>query len=281
MDGFKKLPKMQCFKTGGKVEAKAMCYGGKAMKKGGEVEKDDMAQDKKLIKRAFKQHDEAEHDKEPTEIKLKKGGRAKKDCGTVRKYKAGGSVENVYGAKKASGDLDRIERTKDIKPGKAAAPSKAATKPDMEGSDVAKEKSKPAGDKDAMIKSKQSGKEAAAPSGAKEMPNKYKKGGEVKKMADGGPTGKSLENDMMINRLKNTRKYLGPAQQSEFVEQSGMRKSPQEQFTQQPSEIAAQQNGGYFNGYRYVNPKTGNLPPPLPGAPALGKKSGGKVKKGC
>ena len=145
MEGFTKLPKMQHFKEGGTVKTKNMCYGGK-MKKGGEVESADIAEDKKLIKKAFKQHDKAEHDKEPTEIKLRKGGRAKKTVGTVNKYKAGGTVNNVYEAKKSSGDLDNIQKTKDIKPGKAAAPSKAATKPNFKGSDVAKEKNKPSGD---------------------------------------------------------------------------------------------------------------------------------------
>ena len=178
MDGFKQLPKMQCFKENGAVKTKKMCYGGKAMKKGGEVSKSDMEQDKKLIKKAFKQHDEAEHDKEPTEIKLKKGGRSKKDCGTVRKYKEGGAI-GVYGAKKKSGDLDSIEKAKDIKPAKADAPSKASEKPALRGSDVEKEKSKPAGHKDPYIKSKESGKSADAPSGAKEMPNKYKAGKKV------------------------------------------------------------------------------------------------------
>jgi len=175
MDGFKSLPKMQCFKEGKQV--KSMCGGG-SYKKGGKAEKSDMEQDKKLIKKAFKQHDEAEHDKEPTEIKLKKGGRSKKDCGTVRKYKEGGAI-GVYGAKKKSGDLDSIEKAKDIKPGKADAPSKASEKPALRGSDVEKEKSKPAGDAVAMVKSKESGKSADAVSGAKEMPNKYKAGKKV------------------------------------------------------------------------------------------------------
>jgi hypothetical protein len=183
MEDFKTLPKMQHFKEGG--HAKAMCYGGKAMKKGGEVCADDEKQDKKMIKKAFKQHDEAEHDKEPTEIKLKKGGRAKKETGTVKKYKAGGSVENVYGAKKKSGDLDRIEKTKDIKPGKAAAPSKAATKPNFAGSDVAKTNKMSSGSTKAKEVSERP-KAAAAPSGAKGGPNKYKTGGKVKKMAEGG-----------------------------------------------------------------------------------------------
>jgi hypothetical protein len=120
MDGFKSLPKMAHFKEGGSVKTEAYCGGGKAMKKGGDV-----TQDKAMIKKAFKQHDRAEHDKEPTEIKLKNGGRSKKASGTVRKFKVGGSVNNVYEAKKSSGDKDNIKKVKDIKPGKAKAPSGA------------------------------------------------------------------------------------------------------------------------------------------------------------
>jgi hypothetical protein len=128
MDGFKSLPKMACFKVGGSVKKEKEMCGGGAMRRGGSVEKEDEAQDKKMIKKAFKQHDEAEHDKEPTEIKLRKGGRAKKE-GSVRKYKVGGSVENVYEAKKSSGDKDNIKMTKDIKPGKADAKSGAKEMP--------------------------------------------------------------------------------------------------------------------------------------------------------
>jgi hypothetical protein len=190
MEGFKKLPKqIACFREGGSVQKQVENFTKRDRKN---VEPDDLAQDKKLIKKAFKQHDKAEHDKEPTEIKLKKGGRAKKEKGTVKKfcgggnaYKEGGSVTNVYEAKKSSGDKDNIRKTKDIKPGKAAAPSKAAVKPNFFGSDVEKEKSKPSGHKDPYIKSKQSGKAAVAPSGAK-GPDAYKKGGKVKKFADGG-----------------------------------------------------------------------------------------------
>jgi len=191
MDGFKTLPKMQHFKEGGHAKAE-YCGGGMTkMKEGGDV---DMKQDKALIKKAFKQHDKAEHDKEPTEIKLKKGGRSKKEKGTVKKFKAGGEVKNVYEAKKSSGDLDNIEKVKDIKPKKAAAPSKAAEKPAMKGSDVAKEKSKPAGDAEKIKKVPPTGnKKAEAASGAKEMPNKYKKGGGVKKLAGGGDPGAKVD----------------------------------------------------------------------------------------
>jgi hypothetical protein len=162
MEGFKSLPKMAHFKEGGHAKTKEMCGGGRSYKKGGEVEcKDDVKEDKKMIKKAFKQHDEAEHDKDnASEIKLKKGGRTKKEKGTVKKYKAGGSInpfekagdedktkkvkatgdkkadalmfkkeggkiQNVYEAKKKAGDLDRIEEVKSTKAGKADAKSGA------------------------------------------------------------------------------------------------------------------------------------------------------------
>ena len=52
------------------------------------------AQDKKIIKKAFKMHDSQEHKGESTDLsKLKKGGRAKKDTGTVKKYCGGKSVK--------------------------------------------------------------------------------------------------------------------------------------------------------------------------------------------
>ena len=183
MEGFKKIVKM---KTGGGVsKAVAKCYGGK-MKKGGEVDAADIKQDKAIVKKAFAMHDKQEHGGEKTDLsKLKRGGRSKKECGTVRKYKTGGSVTNVYEAKKSSGDLDNIRKTKLIKPGKAAAPSKATVK----GKDVGAKTTGASGHKDPYIKSKESGKAAAAPSGAKGGPNKYKCGGKVKKMAGGKQVG--------------------------------------------------------------------------------------------
>ena len=200
MDGFKKLPKM---KTGGSVcEAVKKCYGG-SMKKGGKYkEGGDIKQDKALIKKAFKQHDEAEHDKEPTEIKLKHGGRSKKEAGTVKKYKAGGAIE----MKKSSGDLDTIKKIKATKNKKADAPNKATLRPNLKGSDVEKEKSKPAGEKDTIKKVPPTGdKKADAPNKAavKKAPKgedavddidgmkkghavkKHKAGGHIKHMADG------------------------------------------------------------------------------------------------
>jgi len=116
MDGFKSIPKMQCFKEGGAV-----------YKSRKSADSADIAQDKAIVKKAIRIHDEQEHKGEHTDLsKLKKGGRAKKSVGTVKKYKAGGSVDNVYGAKKKSGDLDNIEKTKQIKAAKLCGGGKYA-----------------------------------------------------------------------------------------------------------------------------------------------------------
>jgi hypothetical protein len=127
MDDFKKLPKMQCFKEGGHAKPKAMCYGGK-MKKGGEVDAADIKQDKAVVKKAFKMHDAQEHKGDHTDLsKLRKGGRMKKEGATVRKYKEGGAV-GLYGSKKKSGDLDSIQKAIDPVPKKADAKSAAVKK---------------------------------------------------------------------------------------------------------------------------------------------------------
>jgi len=118
MEGFKTLAKgVKCYKEGGSV------YKSRHSEK--REMSEDIAQDKKIVKKAFAMHDKQEHHGEKTDLsKLKKGGRAKK-CGggTVNRYKAGGEVTNVYEAKKTSGDKDNIRKTKLIKPTKADAPS--------------------------------------------------------------------------------------------------------------------------------------------------------------
>ena len=110
MEGFKPFKKVQCFKEGGSVKYESR-------KEHKEEMSADIAQDKKVIKKAFAMHDKQEHKGEKTDLsKLKKGGRAKKDCGTVRKYKTGGSVDNEYSAKKTDKDLKDIANTKRQKP---------------------------------------------------------------------------------------------------------------------------------------------------------------------
>lgn len=126
MDGFKTLPKMQCFKSGGSVKSKEDCSGGKAYEKGGPVKEKDTAQDKKLIKKAVAMHDKQEHPGEKTDLSsLRKGGRAKKEAGTVKKYKAGGST--AYGAKKTAEDKKAIAKVKRTTPAKAQTPSAPMT----------------------------------------------------------------------------------------------------------------------------------------------------------
>lgn len=93
MEGFKSLPKMQCFKVGGAVKSK-YAGGGSCYKKGGHAESEevskDIAKDKSMIKRGVKQHEEALHKDEPkTKLKLKTGGKSK----LVGKYKTGGAVK--------------------------------------------------------------------------------------------------------------------------------------------------------------------------------------------
>ena len=72
MEDFKKIVKMKC---GGSVKTE-YCSGGKMRKKaGGKVSHDDIVEDKKLIKKAFKMHDAQEHPGKHTNLaKLKKGG---------------------------------------------------------------------------------------------------------------------------------------------------------------------------------------------------------------
>jgi hypothetical protein len=119
MEGFKTLPKgVKCYKEGGSV------YKSRHSEKNEKNE--DVAQDKKIIKKAFNMHDKQEHKGEHTDLsKLKRGGRAKKTVGTVNKFKAGGAVQNVYTSKKTSTDNKNIASTKAITPAKAKDQSAA------------------------------------------------------------------------------------------------------------------------------------------------------------
>ena len=125
MDGFNKLPKMQCFKEGGSVKTKMPAFMKKESKSEG---KKDLSQDKAMIKKGVKQHESALHKGEPkTELKLKTGGRAKKAAGTVKKFE---KASGEYGAKKTAADKKNIAGAKKFVPafkdgGKACAPSAA------------------------------------------------------------------------------------------------------------------------------------------------------------
>jgi len=115
MEGFKQFKKVQCFKEGGTVQRQIANFEKRERK----VEKnDDVAKDKKIVKKAFKIHDTQQHE-EKTNLKgLKRGGRAKKEVGTVKKYACGGGV---YGAKKTKEDIKSIDDAKNCKPKKLQA----------------------------------------------------------------------------------------------------------------------------------------------------------------
>lgn len=179
MDGFKSLPKMAHFKDGGHVK-KEMCKGGMAKhKEGGKVapKHEDVKEDKKLIKKAFGLHDSQLHEDKKTDLStLKRGGRAKKETGTVKKYKAGGAISGSKGPSGAATELKKVAPTGNKK---AKTPSKASVKPVGKVSPA-----KDAGDATKLKK---------VPTGkAKEVTVKSAAGkgdNSVKKFAVGGTTG--------------------------------------------------------------------------------------------
>ena len=186
-------------------------------------------------------------------------------------FKEGGTVTNVYEAKKSSGDKDNIRKVKDIAPAKAAAASKAAAKPNFKGSDIAKEKSKSSGDAVALVKSKQSGKSADSTSAAKKSKNT------VRKFQYGGSTGGlGLDQAVKLNRATNAAKYLSPAQQAQLAAQ-------QQMATRQygaKNAMGAQMTGRESDAM--------SAPAAAPAVDAMGnmtgmpmQKRGGKVKKAC
>ena len=90
MDGFKPVVKM---KTGGSV-AKAVEKSRMGKAVGGMH--DDIKEDKKIVKKAINLHDDQLHEGKKTDLTtLKKGGRTKKDAGTVRKFKCGGKIKKM------------------------------------------------------------------------------------------------------------------------------------------------------------------------------------------
>jgi len=112
MEDFKRIIKM---KTGGSVSKAIAAYEKRERKS---EEKSDMAQDKAIVKKAIAMHDKQEHPGEKTNLsKLKKGGRSKKEVGTVKKFKCGGGV---FGAKKTKEDIKNMDAAKTCKPKKLA-----------------------------------------------------------------------------------------------------------------------------------------------------------------
>jgi hypothetical protein len=198
MEDFKKSSKMQCFQEGGSVQ-KEVNFKKRDRKN---VEPNDMSQDKKLVKKAFAQHDKAKHGgSEPTEIKLKKGGRAKKECGTVKKYQAGGKVENVYGTPMTKKDIKNVDKAKMQKP-KMLSHGKSVKKMNDGGMTA------PLQGQGAMSEMERAAMQGALPGG------------------QGMGSINDIERRRMMDRAKNAMKYLGPQQQNEFVKQGGMATAP-------------------------------------------------------
>jgi hypothetical protein len=189
MEGFKNTTRMKYFKEGGFVSKKDFT---KFEKKEDKREvKADMVKDTKLVKSGVRQHESALHKGQPkTELKLKQGGRSKKDCGTVKKFKCGGGV---YGAKKTEADIKNIDAAKECKPKKLAMGGQpGATEAQQKYYDKNKANAKIKEDK-AMYEAVGSRGDAAR-KGMSEgrmdpMGTAYKKGGKAKKLkkyADGG-----------------------------------------------------------------------------------------------
>ena len=198
MEGFKTLPKgVQCFKEGGAV------YKSRHSEKS-EVSQD-IAKDKKIIKKAVSIHDKQQHEGKKTNLTtLKKGGRAKKEGGCVGRYKAGGTVENAYGSPKTDKDIKDIANTKRQKPKKmqmggmtapamagpaAAAPSAPTAFPRGTAQDLEKRRMLEKMKRAKMLDpAQQSELIKQSPAAAGLTGGGYKKGGKVKKMNSGGPT---------------------------------------------------------------------------------------------
>jgi hypothetical protein len=175
MDGFKNNPKMQCFKEGGQVKYETR-------KEHKEEVAADINQDKKIVKKAFKMHDTQSHEGEKTNLsKLKNGGRAKKETGTVKKYdKASGQ----YGAKKTAADNKNIQQAKQFKVKKLADGGA------LSGLGAVSEKERE------MVRPSRKGQSAMAQGAVSDM-----------------------EKQRQMDRIKRAQKYLGPAQQGEFAGQ--------------------------------------------------------------
>jgi hypothetical protein len=186
MDGFKHNPKMQCFKEGGQVKYETR-------KEHKEEIAADINQDKKIVKKAFKMHDTQSHEGEKTNLsKLKKGGRAKKDSGTVKKYdKASGQ----YGAKKTAADNKNIAQAKQFKVKKLADGGDVSS---ALGELLSKGISSPRDTQGAMSELDR----AAAREAARQL-----KGQGV--VSDN-------ERQRQMDRIKRAQKYLSPSQQGEF-----------------------------------------------------------------
>jgi hypothetical protein len=204
MEGFKTLPKgVQCFKEGGSV------YKSRHSEKS--EKKSDIAQDKSIVKKGVKQHEAALHKGQPkTELKLKQGGRTKKAVGTVKKYKCGGGV---YGAKKTKEDIKNIDAAKECKPKKLQAGGMSAPAGPMAKAPSAAMGQMTELEKRRNLEKMKRAQQYLSPSQQAELIKQdpraagltgnigYKKGGKVKKCAEGGRFN-SIDDDVRARAMK-------------------------------------------------------------------------------
>lgn len=176
MEGFKTSPKMQCFKEGGAVKYKSR-HSEKS-----EVS-EDIAKDKKIVKKAFAMHDKQSHEGEKTDLaKLKKGGRMKKEGGCVGRYKDGGSIK----MKKDASDIKDIQKIKLTKTKKAESPSAAMMAEPTPYKKGGYAKKCAEGGSLKSVDAEENPGLAKLPTNVRNKMGYAKKGGEVKKYADGG-----------------------------------------------------------------------------------------------
>jgi phage gp45-like len=134
MEGFKNTTRIKFFKEGGAVLKDVDTDKNPGLSKlptelrnkmgykkdGGAI---DITQDKSMVKKGVKQHETALHKGEPkTPLKLKEGGRTKKECGTVKKFD---KASAEYGVKKDDADLKRIKDVKKMQYGGMTGPAPA------------------------------------------------------------------------------------------------------------------------------------------------------------
>ena len=176
MDGFKSSPKMQCFKEGGAVKYKSRHSEKSEMS-------EDIAQDKKVVKKAVKIHDEQQHKGEKTNLsKLKDGGRMKKEGGCVGRYKAGKKVKKAAAPSKAA---IKPAMSNIAEPAPTMSPDMGMMPPPMMKKGGALKKCAEGGSLKSVDAEENPGL-AKLPTNVRNKMGYAKKGGEVKKYADGG-----------------------------------------------------------------------------------------------
>jgi len=245
MEDFKQIIKM---KSGGSVDKAIEAYEKRERKTN---VSGDMAQDKTIVKKGVKQHEENLHKGQPkTELKLKTGGRAKKDCGTVKKYKTGGTVENAYGTPKTKKDIKDIANTKRQKPKK------------MQMGGLSGQGAVSNADR-AMLAGAMGGGMAGAPSAA---------------MGQGQMT--ELEKRRMMEKAARAKKYLGPSQIDELIRQdpsaAGIAPPPPGRYKKGGCVTKMKDGGSLKDVDANENPGLSKLPTTVRNKMGYAKK-GGKV----